>query len=94
MTFEVTGLGEHLAALGAFVRPDARVFPGVAVHVSTRFKAFITLFALIWPFRTMRLFVDLDIDEKNSCEQKYFNVLGQIHISKFSPQIYRNILKL
>ena len=59
MTFEVPGLGEHLPAFGALVRFDARVFPGVTVHISTRFKAFITLFALIWPFRTMRLFVDL-----------------------------------
>ena len=59
MTFEVTGLGEHLPAFGALVWLNARVFPGVTVHISTRFEAFITLFALIWPFRTVRLFVDL-----------------------------------
>ena len=60
MTFEVTGLGEHLAAFGALVRLDTRVFPGVAVHIPTRFEAFITFFALIWPHRTVRLFVDLN----------------------------------
>ena len=60
MTFQVTGLGEHLPAFGALVGPDARMFPGVTVHIPTRFEAFITLFALIWPFTTVRLFMDLD----------------------------------